>query len=80
MGAGPARRALVHQDCLVSVMALGTARLNLNHPWWLCAEAGHKGIAQAQVSEVCEVCPGWQASVRVSWEQSEFGLSTAAGF
>lgn len=79
VGAGPARRTLAHQGCPASTMSLGPARLSLNHPWSLCAEVGHKGIAQAQVSEVCEVCPGWQASVYVSQEQSEFGLSTAAG-
>lgn len=76
---GPARRTLAHQDSLASIMSLGPARLSLNHPWSLYAEVGHKGMAQAQVSEVCEVCPGWQASVYVSEEQSEFGLSTAAG-
>lgn len=76
---GPARRALAHQGCLASIMSLGPARLSLNHPWSLYAEVGHKGVAQAEVSELCEVCPGWQASVYASEEQSEFGLSTAAG-
>lgn len=57
---------MAHQGCLASITCLGTARLSLNHPWSLCAEAGHKGIAQAQVSDVYEVCPGWQASVHMS--------------
>lgn len=58
---GPDRRALAHQGCLASIMSLGTARLSLNHPRSLFAEVG-----QAQVSEGCEVCLGWQASVHVS--------------
>lgn len=61
---GPARRALAHQGFLASITSLGAARLSLNPPGWLCAEVGHKGIAQ--VSEGCEVCPQWQASVHVS--------------
>lgn len=33
----------------------------------------------ARVSKAGQVCSRWQASVRVSLEQSEFGLSTVSG-